>query len=216
MKEMLTSISFPSFHPKFPLKPNSQHQYYRRDISITSPHPHPSFSHPQHPLPSRHSYFINISGLRTPISLALLGSPLCVACSHSAKWSKGALTPIIKELLKLALTGHLVAAECQQRFSLCFDCLSFLYILLNSALAIDSVTQINTHAHQASAVLTQCWRMLQNIQLRWLAKHFPEVNYLPRGSFTADVTNTWETLKSSWYHFIISRWKQLLSTKLFK
>lgn len=66
-------------------------------------------------------------------------------CSHSTTWFKGALTPIIKELLKLALTGHhFLAAECQQRFSFCFDRLSCLFFLLNSALVTDSAMQKNT------------------------------------------------------------------------
>lgn len=141
--------SAPTFlliRPKFLLQPNSLHQYYRRDVSIiVFP---PALSHLERP-PSMacHSYFINISELRSPTvrcCLLLILSPLSFSCSHSTTWFKGALTPTIKELLKLALTGHLFAAECQQRFSFCFDHLSCLFILLNSALVIDSAMRKNT------------------------------------------------------------------------
>lgn len=134
-KDLNLPSPFPNCHKKFPLQPNSQHQYYRSDVFIAV-FSLPSSLLQHHTCVSSHSYFISILVLRSPPSLAPSSCLFSTSLAHSGKWSKGAVTPIIKELLKLALTGHLVATECQQRFSFGFDRLSFHFIVLNSALSL--------------------------------------------------------------------------------
>lgn len=107
-KDLNLPSPFPNCHKKFPLQPNSQHQYYRSDVFIAV-FSLPSSLLQHHTCVSSHSYFISILVLRSPPSLAPSSCLFSTSLAHSGKWSKGAVTPIIKELLKLALTGHLVA-----------------------------------------------------------------------------------------------------------
>lgn len=137
-KTKLSALQRRRFHRCLPFLP--------RLVSSPAPSPSPQLTS----CISCHSYFINISVLRILISLSLLpASLLSLAGSHNKrrkKKSKGALTPIIKELLKLALIGLLVAAVCQQRISHRFDCVRFLFTQLNSALILITyfIAQVNT------------------------------------------------------------------------